>query len=251
MRGGVDIGDDDANAEGVLGQTAVAAGLDDRGRVIEKLQKEVTKQREDFAHEQLAAAMAALPRGDAVRLAFEQWDRYGSQFIDALPNKRHLLCARDWREAWFHFLSVPNPAYAHHVGRQIVAGKPARFDEHGWELVCAIMRADGWKRIHDRNMHLLYALAMEVGYDMPMEREDLFLSEMAVAALDAFRSRSLRERRALIPDFLLRHLNPEGLGDVKCMRPTRAFRRATVPGQPMKARQAKVQYEYDVKLDRQ
>ena len=128
VRGGVDIGDDDANAEGVLGQAAVAAGLDDRGRVIEKLQKEVTKQREDFAHEQLAAAMAALPRGDAVRLAFQQWDLYGSQFIDALPNKRHLLCARDWREAWFHFLGVPNPAYAHHVGRQIVAGKPTRFD---------------------------------------------------------------------------------------------------------------------------
>jgi hypothetical protein len=54
----------------------------------------------------------------------------------------------------------------------------------------------------------MFSLAKAAGYDMPMEKEDIFLSAMAQAALSAFRSKSLRERRALIPDFLLRRLNP-------------------------------------------
>ena len=60
----------------------------------------------------------------------------------------------------------------------------------------------------------------------------------------------MRERRALIPDFLLRRLNPEGLGDTKCQRVTKALRKATRRSQPMKTRQAQVHYSYKVKMDK-
>jgi hypothetical protein len=248
LRASADIGVEETRAAGALGQAAVAAGLDDRGKVIVKLQKELTKQVEDCEHRRLTTAMAALPRGHSVRLAYEQWDRFGSQFIDALPNKRDLICTRDWREAWSHFLGIPNADYGHLVGRPIVVGRQATFDPHGWELCCAILKGRTWTTIHDNHMHLLCALATDAGYDMPMEPEGIFLSAMAQAARAAFRSRSLGERRGLIPDFVLKRLNPPGLGDVKCQRVTKAVRKCTVPGQAMKRREVQVDYAMRVKL---
>jgi len=185
--------------EGFFATSAQSLGFHD-GQVVEKMQKKITKEREELKVAHVESLILQLRRDDPQRVSWRQMAKSGRSIIGSLPSRTQILGNRDFVESMHMFYGVANRAYAEHVGKPILqTGR--LFDEMGLAICRVTMTGDGWRRGHNARERQLERFYKASGIDVRSEVDNLFLAY--IDDKEGWGHLNGGKRRALIPDFLL------------------------------------------------
>jgi hypothetical protein len=224
--------------EGFFATAVESLGFHDE-QVVDKMQKRITREREELAASHVANLIRQLRRDHPQRVSFRQMDKFGRAIIGSLPSRNQILGNRDFHEGMHMFYGVANRAYAEHVGKPILQTGRI-FDEFGLKICCAIMSGGGWRRGHNARERQLERFYKACGIDVRSEVDNLFLAY--IHDKQGWAHLNGGKRRALIPDFLL--MLRRTLQDVKVLHWGPRYSGSDVAGGTTESRQRQVHKDY-------
>ena len=182
-----EIGDN--TAEGPLMEPARAAGAG-----VVKMQRALTRQREQVRFQALDVNIRALSPADMRRAAWVNIDRFSKAWVTALPGNDTLMTNAEFQEAASFYYGLPSPACAAVVGQRI-AGSRATVDTHGCRLTTAALPGDGWRTQHDAIKWMQVRTRPEV--------YGLFAACIPQAGKSRADAQPARKRQGLVPDMMV------------------------------------------------
>lgn len=180
--------------------TAPATRLVSAGGGVDRVQHDITVVLEDHRQEQLLVDMRALPIGHSARLAFENVDRFSSQWVTSWIGNGGGLSNFEFEVATAWYLGLPIPCLAPYLGQPI--GNTGRVvDAHGFALTCAPTTGDDWSIAHDGYLAVLADELRDMGVHTATEVTGLFRSCIPDPVQRArFQEIPRRQRRGMVPD---------------------------------------------------
>jgi hypothetical protein len=205
---------------GPLGVEAACAGTVD-GVPIDKVQREITLQREEARVEPMRRALSARGAGSMPAAAFQCCDRFSTRFLLVWPSKLLKITNAEWPEIVATFLGMPSPALVAHVGKPI-SGTEAVVDAFGVVFFnhSQLLNRDSARSVFHNTMERhFYDSLREAGIFVRREVLDLFTDLMTPAQRADFWRRypNSRSRHGCIPDILFEDGGVRRLADVKTM----------------------------------
>ena len=203
---------------------AAAGAKPTDGKVERKLQKALTREREEVEEEHLSSLLAALPHPDARRTAWYSVDEYSSQILTGTPAVGDRLRNDEWSEGVAMYFGAPSPACAPHVGEPITVNgrNRAPLDQNGALLLslnCIINIKNGRTIWHDELKHRVRRQLQQGHVEHECEVYNLFAAEMpSEGRRRAFAQHStITSRQGSVPDLMWADGQYKRLGDFKTM----------------------------------
>ena len=188
-----EVGEPDAAP---LNVPAAAAGTG-----IAKVQRAITKQREQQRFNALDAAIRQLPRDDMRRAAWINADRNSTAWVTAWPSGDGYFSNPEFLEITTRYFGLPSPACAPLVGQRI-ADTRVTLDRYGARLAAATLPGDGWRIQHDALKWRIFEDAKEMGARCRVEVFGLFAACLPQAGRAQAGDMPARKRQGMVPDFL-------------------------------------------------
>ena len=230
----------------MLSLPACAAGLSatlaDGGTLVDKVQRQLTLEREEVRHTTMRETMDALPANDQRRIAYMDSDKCATAFVAALPLPGEIFDNTELRCSWQAYLGVPQTMLDSHVGMSLNRGKT--LDKHGCALTTMNCCGDGWRRQHDEIKEAIAAACAECGVEFTMEVYGLFAAYVGQNNLNG------SSCQALVPDFMLTLKNRRSvLFELKTLHQgvTWNARAVSTPCGALEKREGKIHREYHSK----
>ena len=191
------------DSEGPLQANAQAAGVG-----IVKLQKALTRQREQRRFQSLDVSIRALPAGDMRRAAWLNLDRFSTVWVTAMPTREALVTNAEFQEIVAMYYGMPSPACASLVGERI-ANTRSTLDAYGNRLASLTLPGDGWRTQHDALKWRVFEDAREMQARVRPEVFGLFAACIPREGRARANQAPRRKRQGLVPDLLL-HVPVDG-----------------------------------------
>ena len=185
------------SSDGPLSRPVSAAGAG-----VEKLQRELTKQREKARFQNLDTAIRALAPDDMRRAAWTNLDRFSTVWVTAWPNKDGYLSNSEFAEISTFYFGLPSPACCNMIGQRIGSTR-AVLDTYGCRLTTTSLPGDGWRIQHDALKWRITEDMREMQARATTEVFGLFAPCIPQAGRARIEGETVRKRQGLIPDFML------------------------------------------------
>lgn len=184
--------------DGPLSASAARAGIG-----IDKLQKDITQQREMKRFEALDVQLRALPdEEDMRRTAWLNLDCNSTVWMTAWPTKETYLSNPEFEEVSSFYFGMPSPACMPHVCASL--GRTGlTVDAYGLRLTTAQLPGDGWRNQHDSLKWRIQQDAKEMGIRIRTEVYGLFAACMPQQGRTRAAALPVRKRQGLVPDFMI------------------------------------------------
>ena len=181
--------------DGPLSVAAAAAGTED-GKPFDKVQRALTKQREELRFEVLAADMEKLSVTDYRRTAFRCCDALSTQIVTAPPLRDMALHNSDWQEAIAAYYGLPSPICSQFAGTPILGNARTPINCFGNVLLNKrlINRDNIRTKWHDCVLDTVLTSLREAGFDVTTRTDRLFADCAPLEALAA------PQRSRIVPD---------------------------------------------------
>ena len=183
--------------DGPLSQPARAAGAG-----VGKMQRSLTRQREQVRFQTLDVEIRALPAGDMRRAAWVNLNRFSTVWVTALPGNDAAMTNAEFQEVSTFYYGLPSPACAPVVGQRI-AGTRATVDPHGCRLTTATLPGDGWRTQHDAIKWRIHEDAKEMHVRTRPEVYGLFAACIPQEGRSRADAQPARKRQGLVPDMMM------------------------------------------------
>ena len=182
--------------EGPLSEPVAGAG-----GASAKIQRQITKQREQVRFQQLDVDARALPAGDMRREAWVNVDKFSTTWVTAWPTQDLQLSNPEFLEVSTFYFGLASPACASAVEERIAGGRTS-VDRYGVRLAAAVLPGDGWRTQHDAIKWRMSADSREMQARLRTEVYGLFAAAMPQEARQRAAAMPVRKRQGLVPDFL-------------------------------------------------
>ena len=172
------------------------------GEYAEKLQRSVTKQREETRAVEIEAVALQLPPGDERKVSFCNWSPTAGSLFGSCPTPDTASPPELYCLAFSAFFGVEVPALRPLVGRRIGKGARAKVvDRCGFNLaldggVCK----SAWKRGHDALLLTVVEDLRRMGLRARTEARDVFASAIPPEAAEAMDRDPEANVAGLVPD---------------------------------------------------
>jgi len=209
---------------------AAGAGIEPttlrNGRVVTKVQKALTDQREEKRFLGLPQRVNNLPADDERRMAFMGLNDFSTQFVNSCPLPGEVFGNTDLHQCYADYYGRPGAQFAPHVGMQI-ARTGRTLDPFGWNLTLANMVGGGWTKRHDASKFLIAQSLSECAMPYTLEVYGVFASVLDQES--GINDEPRRKVQGMVPDFLITLMMNEELAELKCTGQTRTdFNHTTV-----------------------
>lgn len=162
-----EFGQDAALRLGPLRLEATEAG---RGRT-DRMQRSLTRQREDLEFNRLNAEILARPLGDPIRLAWQNENVTSTQWVTSYPTRQRRPAAAVFRETVATYLGAESPGCRVLVDARLPSG--VRVDAYGFQLDNALI-GNNFKEQHDAIDRLVFVDVLRSGVQGEWQPRRLF-----------------------------------------------------------------------------
>ena len=172
------------------------------GKNEPKMQKSITKQREQAKFKQLDVDFRALPADDMRKRAWVNVDKFSTTWVTAWPDPIGHLTNAELMEISTFYFGLPSPACHSFVGQQIGSSRDV-VDRYGCKLTTAVLPGDGWRTQHDA---LKWCLTDDLKYAQVRSTTEvygLFAPLLPQRARKELGGLPLRQRQGLLPYFMI------------------------------------------------
>ena len=166
-----------------------------------KVQRAITRQREQKRLDSLDVRIRALPPADMRRAAWLNADRNSTVWVTAWPTRDGHLSNPEFTEVATWYFGLPSPACGPLTGQRIGDTRHV-LDRHGASLTTAALPGDGWRTQHDALKWRIFEDAKEMGARCRVEVYGLFAACMPQDGHALAAGMPPRKRQGLAPDFL-------------------------------------------------
>ena len=183
--------------DGVLRHDASGAGQDS-----ERLQRDITWQRETLRFKALDSEIRALAPTDMRLHAWANLDSFSTVWVTCWPQPECYLTNSEFLEVTARYLGLPSPMCEVLAGAPIV-GSRQTLDRYGCNLASLPLPGDGWRQQHDNIKWRVIEDAKDAGVPVRPEVYGLFAACIPQHSRRLFDKLPVRKRQGLVPDLEL------------------------------------------------
>ena len=183
--------------DGVLRHSAEGAGCDS-----ERLQRDVTWQRETPRFKQLDSEIRALTATDMRLHAWANLDSFSTTWVSCWPQPDCYLTNEEFLEVSARYLGLPSPA-CESLACSLIAGTRQTLDRYVCNLATLPLPGDGWREQHDNVKWRVVQDTRGAGVPSRPEVYGLFAACIPQHGRRLFDALPTRQRQGLVPDLEL------------------------------------------------
>ena len=186
-----------APEEGILSVPCESAGWCGEKLII-KVQREITKMREDVRFAMLSNDAKKLNWKDERRIAFMDSQPESTKFVASLPVRGETIGNTEFHIMWATYFGEKCALLESHEGK----GPGGVIDGYGHKLASAVMEGGGRTKWHDEVKWLIDDWGRQCGVEITTEVYGLFAA--VINQSEELNQLPARKRQGMVPDFMMK-----------------------------------------------